>query len=118
MIAIRCHVVHEVLEFNEAIRIYLENLETDAEKLKVTFQNQMCNEKSVNTSLEFLFSTILDELNVMEESPGGISFSEIKSLMSSDFDRNLLDLAVSSGKSSSELHHITTATTKEIIKKS
>ena len=50
-----------------------------------------------------------------------ISFSEIKSLMSSDFDRQLMDLPVSAGKSRKELEvfkiNITAETTKEVLKK-
>ena len=116
-----------VIEFNDAFRVYMDNLETEAcsiERLKQSFETQLMNErlglpvvivshskigkfivlKSSYASIEYILSTLLDKLDVAEElEPVDFSFSEIKSLMSSDFDRKLLELAVSAGKSKSDL---------------
>ena len=137
-------VVPGILEFNEAFRIYRESIETDVcdiEKLKVTFQNQLLNEthglpvfivshkhigkyvilRSSSNSIEYILSTLLDELDEDTDYNENMefSFSEIKALMSSDFDRKLLELAVSFGKSRRELEilNINIATTTEEVKK-
>ena len=120
-------VVPGVLEFGEAFRIYQEYIFTEAcdiEQLRATFQNQIMNEKtglpvvilshrqagkfivlkSCYFSMEFIFSTLFDEM-VVEREPVILEFSwsEIKSLMSTEFDRKLLELAVSSGKTIKEV---------------
>ena len=117
-------VVPGILKFNEAFRIYSESLEAkvcDIEKLKVTFQNQLLHHihglpvfiishklvgkyvilRSSSDSIEYIISFLFDALDEDKEDSENMEFSmsEIKSLMSSDFDRKLLELAVSFGKS-------------------
>ena len=135
-----------ILEFNEAFRIYSGSVETEAcaiEQLKLTFQNQLLHHtlglpvciishkligkfvilKSASNCIEYILTTLLDELDDVKDPPMNmeISFSEIKSLMSSDFDRKLLDLALSAGKSRKELEvlqiNVTAETTEELKKK-
>ena len=75
--------------------------------------------KSSNSSLEFILSTLFDKYDVDDGSVSlDFSYSEIKSLMTSDFDRQLLDLAFSAGKSKSSLLKlgINLATTTENVK--
>jgi antitoxin component HigA of HigAB toxin-antitoxin module len=137
-------VVPGILEFNEAFRIYSESIEAevcDIEKLKVTFQNQLLNHvhglpvfiishklvgkyvilRSSSNSIEYILSTLLDALEEDKDESENMEFSisEIKSLMSSDFDRKLLELAVSFGKSKRELEilNINVASTTEEVKK-
>ena len=121
-------VVPGILEFEEAFRIYNEFIVTEScldKKLKETFQNQLLHPtmglpvfivthkhigkflvlKSSSNSIEYILSKLFDELDAVEKNPVvmDFSFSELKSLMSSDFDRKLLELAVSHGKSNREL---------------
>ena len=136
------YVVPGVMEFDDAFKIYEENLQSEAcdmKQLEVTFLHQVCNEriglpvvilshtqygkwiflKSSNTSLEFVFSTLLDKCDEEEEFANlDFSYSEIKSFMSSDFDRQLLDLTFSAGKSKSHLLKlgINIASTTEDVK--
>ena len=121
-------IIPGVIKFDEAFRIYQENIETEACDIKTlkkeSFQCQVLHKdlglpvvivnhkeigkwivlKSGNLSLEYLFSVMFEEfIELKEPVVLDYSFSEIKSLMSSEFDRKLLDLAVSVGKSKSEL---------------
>ena len=135
-----------ILKFDEAFRIYSDSLETEAcdmEQLKLTFQKQVLHEtlglpvfiishnligkyvilRSASNCIEYILATLLDEIDDEKDAPVNtdVSFSEIKSLMSSDFDRQLLDLAVSFGKSRKELEdlqiNVTAETKKELQKK-
>ena len=120
-----------VLEFEEAFRIYREYIITEAcdiEQLRGTFQNQILHEKtglpvvvinhnqagkyiilkSSYFSMEFIFSTLFDKMAVFKEEPVVLefSFSEIKSLMSTDFDRKLLEIVVAVGKTNKEVEDL------------
>ena len=123
-------VIPGMLDFHEAFRIYCDHISTEAcsvEKLKVTFQNQILHHKSGLPvvilmhetlgkfvilksrffSMEYILVTLLDKLEYEAVSKEiEYSFSEIKSFMSSDFDRKLLEIAVSYGKSRSELEKL------------
>ena len=121
-------VVPGILEFSEAFRIYNEVIASDfslEKKAKETFQNQVLHAtlglpvfiishkvigkflilKSSSNSIEYILSKLFDEFESSVKDPVVMefSFSELKSLMSSDFDRKLLELAVSVGKSNREL---------------
>ena len=121
-------VVPGILEFSEAFRIYNEVIASDStleKKAKETFQNQVLHAtlglpvfiithkiigkfvvlKSSSNSIEYILSKLFDEFESSVKDPVvmDFSFSELKSLMSSDFDRKLLELAVSVGKSNREL---------------
>ena len=139
-------VIPGILKFEEAFRINRDIVETetcDIEKLKVTFQNQLMHHtlglpvfiishkligkyvilRSSSNCIEYIIGTLLDDMDDDQDLSMNtkISFSEIKSLMSSDFDRQLMDLPVSAGKSRKELEvfkiNITAETTKEVLKK-
>ena len=123
-------VIPGMLDFHEAFRIYCDHISTEAcsvEQLKVTFQNQILHHKSGLPvvilmhetlgkfvilkssffSMEYILVTLLDKLEYEGVSKEiEYSFSEIKSFMSSDFDRKLLEIAVSYGKSRSELEKL------------
>ena len=119
-----------VIKFNDAFRIYHEHINTEACDIKTlkkeSFQSQVLNKelglpvlilnhqqigkwiilKSEDCSIEHLLSVLFEEFTQFEEDKVNVlefSYSEIKSLMSTEFDRKLLDLAVSVGKSKREL---------------
>ena len=114
----------------QAFRIYQEHINTEACDIKTlkkeSFQSQVLNKelglpvlilnhhqvgkwiilKSEDYSIEHLLSVLVEEFSQFEEDKVNVlefSYSEIKSLMSTEFDRKLLDLAVSVGKSKREL---------------
>ena len=64
--------------------------------------------KSSSSSIEYILSKLLDEFDLQVKEPVvmDFSFSELKALMSSDFDRKLLELAISVGKSNKELEDL------------
>ena len=130
-----------MLEFKEAFGIYCNHISTEAcsiEQLKVTFLNQILHQKtglpvvvlmhnhlgkfiilkSGYFSMEYIFTKLFDHTDDVKDIEIDFSFSEIKSLMSTDFDRKLLELAVSTGKSRSELENlgINILTTLEEVK--
>ena len=126
-------VVHQdmpgLVEFNEAFNIYKANIVSDCtldKKLKETFQRQLLHEtyglpvmvishkvigkwiilRTPFFSLEYVITQLLSALDTSDNNNSvhmEFSFSELKSLMSSDFDRKLLELALSVGRSNREL---------------
>lgn len=133
-----------ILEFEEAFRIYCKHISTEAcdlKKLQTSFQQQICNPElglpvvilshnevgkwvvlqSTNISIQFILTTLLDELEQKHSNELTVSefgYSHLKSLMSTDFDRKLLDLVFAEGKSKSQLlgHGINISTTVESVK--
>ena len=123
-------VIPGMLEFHEAFRIYSDHISTEAcsfEQLKATFQNQILHHKtglpvvilmhnkvgkfiilkSSYFSMEYILGTVFDKMDDKKVSTDTeFSLSEIKSFMSTDFDRKLLEIAVSDGKSRSEVEKL------------
>ena len=126
-------IIPGVIKFNDAFRIYQEHINTDACDIKTlkkeSFQSQVLNKElglpvliinhqhigkwivlqSEDCSIEHLLSVLFEEFTQIEEDKVNVlefSYSEIKSLMSTEFDRKLLDLAVSVGKSKRELDEL------------